>query len=51
MDYTLFQKIADQNAIEFYEQNPGDRMSEHYYQFINGVTVNISYPMDNSHFC
>lgn len=43
MDDTLFQKILNQDAVEIYEQNPEERMSEHYYQFKNGVTVNISY--------
>jgi len=42
MDYALFQKILDKDAVDIYEQNSEERMSEHYYQLKNGVTVSIS---------
>lgn len=43
MNYTLFQEILDNEAVDIYEQNSEERMSEHYYQLKNGVGVNISY--------
>lgn len=43
MDYVLFQEIVNQDAIDIYEQNSEERMNEHYYQFKNGVDVNISH--------
>jgi len=43
MEHTLFKEILDDDAVEIYEQNSEERMSEHYYQLKNGVTVNINY--------
>lgn len=43
MDYTLFRKILDDEAVDIYEQDPEKWMSEHYYQLKNGVGLNISY--------
>jgi len=42
MDYALFKKILDNGAVDIYEQDSEERMSEHYYQFKNGVGVNIN---------
>lgn len=42
MDYTLFQKIIEDEVIEIYEEDSEERMSEHYYQFKNGIGVNIN---------
>lgn len=42
MNFALFQKILDNEAVDIYEQNSVERMCEHYYQLKNGVAVNIS---------
>lgn len=42
IDYSLLQKIIDTDAVDIYEKDSEERMSEHYYQLKNGVSIRIT---------